>query len=523
MTNRLSIYVKGFVLVAIPLFSQAVFLATLVKIRNDQADAQRWALHATDVLAKADALSALLAETHSALRGFLITGDAHLSTQYQGYRSRTDDKLSALAESVADNEDQTERINAVRAKAASLSGWFEAEYALIKGGMYDAAVEEARSTRGEKLIEEVRVALRDFMGEEERLSQTRQAALERQAGNQDLVLFGGGALALFSTALLGFIFARDVARRLRTLTDNARRLGEGQELLAPLDGSDELAQLDDVFRAMARSLQEKNQENEMFVYSVSHDLRSPLVNLQGFSQELAASGKDLRDLVSESELPPVTCQRALTLIDHNIGDSVRFIQTAVTRLSAIIDALLRLSRAGRVEYRWQVVDVQAAVRRIVEALGGTLAQRHAEMVVGELPPVWGDPTAIEQVFANLVGNAANYLDPQRAGRIEVGALPEPEAAPAGESRTYFVRDNGLGIAAAHQPKVFIAFQRLHPEAAAGEGVGLALVRRVVERHGGRIWLESTPGVGTTFFVSLPVRAPARLAVVRAGNSTARVA
>src|SRR5205085_5227089 len=99
--------------------------------------------------------------------------------------------------------------------------------------------------------------------------------------------------------------------------------------------------LDQAFRDVASALDHKNQENEMFVYSVSHDLRSPLVNLQGFSQELAASCSDLRALIIEADLPAATRQRSLTLLDRNMADSVRFIQTAVTRLSAIIDALLR--------------------------------------------------------------------------------------------------------------------------------------------------------------------------------------
>ena len=120
--------------------------------------------------------------------------------------------------------------------------------------------------------------------------------------------------------------------------------------------------------------------------------------------------------------------------------------------------------------------------------------------------------AIEQIFSNLVGNALNYLDPARSGRIEIGALePEPvdETEPrALRTRTYYVRDNGLGIPAAYMSKVFRAFQRLHGDVANGDGVGLAVVRRMVERHGGRIWVESAEGAGSTFFVVLPEQ-PAR--------------
>ena len=170
---------------------------------------------------------------------------------------------------------------------------------------------------------------------------------------------------------------------------------------------------------MAQALREREQENEMFIYSVSHDLRSPMVNLQGFSEELSLSCQDLRAALEGAEAAAGPARRVL---EKDIPDSVHFIKTAVSRLSAIIDALLRLSRVGRVEYRIQPVDVETAVRRVVESLAGAVKGRKAEVVVGAMPPALGDPTAVEQIFANLIGNAVAYLDPTRPGRVEVGAL-----------------------------------------------------------------------------------------------------
>jgi PAS domain S-box-containing protein len=252
-----------------------------------------------------------------------------------------------------------------------------------------------------------------------------------------------------------------------------------------------------------RQLAQKNDENETFVYSVSHDLRSPLVNLEGFSKELTIVCDELRKIVSQNELPEAVRRRGLTLLDGDMAESVRYIQTAVARLSSIIDALLRLSRVGRVVYQPKTVNVAAVVARVVEAMRLTVQEREATVTVQDLPPAKADETAVEQVFANLIGNALNYLEPGRPGRVEVGSIRE---APPG-LRTYVVRDNGPGIPAAYIPKVFQAFQRLHPERAAGEGMGLAIVRRIVERHGGKIWLESTPGAGSTFAFTLPA-APA---------------
>ncbi len=140
------------------------------------------------------------------------------------------------------------------------------------------------------------------------------------------------------------------------------------------------------------------------------------------------------------------------------------------------------------------------VAQVVTAAQGTITERGAAVRVGDLPFVWGDRTAVEQVFGNLLGNALTYLNPKRPGEIVVGCL----AADAPEGfQTFFVRDNGLGIAEAHRQKIFQPFQRAHPGVGSGEGLGLAIVARVVERHRGRVWVESRAGEGSTFYVTLP--------------------
>lgn len=249
-----------------------------------------------------------------------------------------------------------------------------------------------------------------------------------------------------------------------------------------------------------RQLLQKTEENETFVYSVSHDLRSPLVNLEGFSKELRLTAGELRELLADASVPPAIRQRAEQLITSDMEESLDFIQAAVARLGRIIDALLRLSRVGRVEYHWQWVDVRAIVERVIQALQATLAESRAEArIVTDLPPAWGDPTALEQVFANLIGNAVKYLDPNRPGLVEIGYRADLGELPG----VYFVRDNGMGIAENHLPQLFRAFRRLHPQVTSGEGMGLAIVHRIVDRHGGRIWVESRVGRGSAFYVSFP--------------------
>ncbi|HEV3118888.1 MAG TPA: PAS domain S-box protein [Gemmataceae bacterium] len=297
-----------------------------------------------------------------------------------------------------------------------------------------------------------------------------------------------------SGELRGFSkLTRDLTERKRAADEVARLNRELEQRVR--ERTAELAEAN-------KDLSAKNRENEMFVYSVSHDLRSPLVNLQGFSKELELSCRDLRDQLIAEEVPVKVRNRAVDLLDRDVAESVHFIQNGVMRLSNIIDALLRLSRAGRVEYQWQEVDVGRVVNRVVESLRGTIAERGATVKVHELPTAWGDAGAIEQVFANLIGNALNYVGSAQGGVVEIGCLTAGVAEEA--QQTYFVRDNGIGIPEGYRHKIFQAFQRIHPHMAPGEGMGLAIVRRVVERHGGRVWFEPTGVKGTTFLVSFPM-------------------
>jgi PAS domain S-box-containing protein len=247
--------------------------------------------------------------------------------------------------------------------------------------------------------------------------------------------------------------------------------------------------------ATNRELEQKSDENESFVYSVSHDLRSPLVNLQGFSRELALSSAELEALLGHPDVPEHVRQQAQALIRGELAESIRFIHDAVRHLGRIIDGLLRLSRVGRVVYESEDVDVNLVVSEILAAMHTTVLDSGGQVIVRPLPHVKGDRNAIGQIFANIVGNALKSFDGSREGLIEIYA--------SGDSPPVFVvKDNGIGIPLEYQSRLFQVFQHVHKSQLRGEGMGLAIVRRIVERHGGRIWFESSPGVGTSFFFTL---------------------
>jgi signal transduction histidine kinase len=533
MAIRLPILAKGLVLIAVPLLFQLGFLGLMARMRRDGALAEQWTIHSKDVIAQAQRGRIRLLATIGAAQGFALTGDPSFQSAALDSLAKVPGEFQSLASLVVDNPRQSRSSARLRDDVAVLLGSITEGLAISGPGRIDAArASLPRRSRG--LLERLEGQIDAFLDEEKAINAARHEQLKGSWDTMDRLLIGGGIVSVLCTVLVAVAFARNIGGRIAGLTENTRRLAEGRALAPPIGGADEIARLDRVFHEMAATLEaaalrerdqagqagrraeelaevnaqlrEKAQENEMFVYSVSHDLRSPLVNLQGFSKELGLIGKDLSRLVDAPGVPEDVRRRARAMIETEMAESIGFIRTAVTRLGGIIDALLRLSRAGRVEYRHQVVDVGAVVRRAVGALRGTIDERRAVVAVGDLPPAWGDPTAVEQVFANLIGNAVNYLDPARPGRIEVEALDPStlaEGASVADLAVYAVRDNGLGIAEAYRSKIFTAFQRLHGDVAQGEGIGLTLVRRVVERHGGRVWFESEPGRGTSFFVALP--------------------
>jgi PAS domain S-box-containing protein len=279
---------------------------------------------------------------------------------------------------------------------------------------------------------------------------------------------------------------RDMTER-RKLEERTRQL------------NDELQVRVDELALANRALAAKSRENEAFVYSVSHDVRGPLVNIQGFSKELERSCSELTATIAEDPLSPASRERARRIIDQDMLESLGFMQTSVQHLSNIVDALLRLSRLGRVVYQCELVDVGNIVRRVLDSSRGLIDQAHAEIVLGDLPPVWSDAGAIEQIFANLVANALRYRDRSRPLRIEIAGQVSPDR----KNVVYSVKDSGAGIPAGAIPKLFTAFRRFHPEAGDGEGIGLVTVRRIVERQHGSIRVESQVGHGSTFFLELP--------------------
>lgn len=521
-----SIVSKGLLLVALPVAFQFVTAAVILVVNDGAARAERDAQASTEVLQRTERISEIILNGHSAFRGMVLQRDRHFEVNA---RRQLDTLLHRVGElrPLVTEDVQQRHLEQIGIATEPYLVWVREQEARGRAEQWPELEAVFRTLVGKKLVDRITTSIEAFLEVQQELdaARIRAAASRRAAVQRWILVFTAGLVPL--AVGVGWFFTTGIARRLSVVSSNARRMAERLPLADQVGGADEIADLDAVLHdthrrltenrererldaqelarraaslsALNRSLEARTRENEIFVYSASHDLRSPLVNLQGFTQEIARGCEALQRAVSRPTVPPELREELDAVLREDITGSLGYIQAAVMRLSAIIDALLRLSRAGRLEYAREPVELTAIVDRVVRALRDSLTQKRADVHVGPLPRVVGDATAIEQVLANLLSNAANYLDPTRPGLIEVGATADSEPG----TETVFVRDNGLGIPAMHQSKLFLPFQRLHESAAEGEGVGLALAWRIVDRLGGRLWAESTDRVGSTFYLSLP--------------------
>ena len=292
--------------------------------------------------------------------------------------------------------------------------------------------------------------------------------------------------------LLAFLTARRITGPIRQLTAAARTIGTG-DVAQRIDvrTGDEVQTLGEEFNRMATVLGEKeaqlhrraeelqtaNRELEAFSYSVSHDLRAPLRAMDGFT----------RILLSEEggTLSPEGI-RYLGLVRENAG-----------YMGHLVDGLLTFSRLGRQAVSRQAVAIEEVVRLALDELQAEREGRHVEVITGDLPACEGDPGLLRQVWVNLLSNAFKFTRDREEARIELGCQMA-DGVPV-----YFVKDNGIGFDMRYVHKLFGVFQRLHrQEDYAGTGVGLAIVQRIVHRHGGRVWAEGKEGQGAAFYFTL---------------------
>ena len=495
--TNLPLRAKVLVVLAVPLVPLLTSAVLVILSARQEREAQQWVAHTLEVKAQIEATLVLTVEANASVEAYLLTHRREALQPFMTLGQQWPATMQRLVDLVRDNPEQVDRLKAI----AALQGR-NPLVTLVQYGVAhpDEAIPEAMLAENEKSIDTFRADLADMHAVEDRLLVARVAASDRAQRVLEITTLAGASFGLLGSVVAAMAFAGGITQRVERARQNAERLAHGSELLpCPEVRYDEVG-------ALARSLHDAsallkareaelrarvaevgviNQELEAFTYSVSHDLRAPLRHITGFTALLVGS--------AESRLTTEDRGRLNTITE------------AASRMGRLIDDLLSFSRMGRTaiaKRRIRLDDVVRDARKEVAVNGANGVERQVSWTVHSLPEVEADPAMLRLVFVNLLDNAIKYTRNQLHAAVEVGVNGH---APGEIGETVvFVRDNGVGFDMQYAGKLFGVFQRLHnADEFEGTGIGLANVRRIIHRHGGRTWAEGAVNEGATFYFSLP--------------------
>jgi signal transduction histidine kinase len=477
--SRLTVLgVTAGVLLLLIAFAATIFSLALNQRSRDQVD------HTYRVIDGVKQLELYIERAETGARGYLIVpAPARLRT-YQLNSGRIAPELDNLASLVADNQAQRQNVERIRPIAAEeLAVLEQTMKAAVSGDIFEAqrifAVEVARER-----VARIRAIVNEMRERELRLLDERTSSERRTNLILTTVLGVTGLLML----LLGVTVIVVVRRYTESLQAARNRL---DRLNTDLEG---------VVTERTADLQRANAEIQRFAYIVSHDLRSPLVNILGFTAELEETNKSLVSLIERAEKDaPQIITEDTKHAREDLPEAIGFIRASTQKMDRLINAILRLSREGRRTLTPESLDMSQVLGGIVASLEHRLHESGTSVTVEEpIPDIVSDRVAMEQIFSNLIENAVKYLQADRAGQVTVRGRED------GDRVVYEVQDNGRGIDPRDHERIFDLFRRSGTQDEPGEGIGLAHVRALAYRLGGFIDVQSELGQGATFQVSLPV-------------------
>lgn len=262
----------------------------------------------------------------------------------------------------------------------------------------------------------------------------------------------------------------------------------------------ERVQAEQLLQRAMRDLTAKGQELESLLYVTTHDLRSPLVNIQGFSERIARALGELTGMLEERPDARPFSRESVAAIAERLSGSLSYITSSAQKMDRLITGLLRLSRLGRGTLQWAEVNMDALWQQVLTLFSHQLREANVEIRSGPLPPCRGDQSQLDQVLSNLLDNAIKYRDAARPCVVSFSGTRESDG-----SVLYEFEDTSRGIAPEHLDRIWELFHRLAPhEDLPGDGIGLTAVRQIITRHGGEITVRSEPGVGSKFSFRIPV-------------------
>jgi signal transduction histidine kinase len=426
-------------------------------IVRDQED-REWVTHTHLVVEKLQAarIDITLAETGQ--RGYILTGEDRYLEPYGSGLKRVQQDNKELRSLTSDNPKQQEAIQRleplIAVRLAELSAGIEVRK---RSGLLAGVEAVAKGSIGEQSMREIASQIAEMRETEEQLLGRRLGTAAAGTRKMKAVIVLGNALGILILLVAGVVIHREACRR---------NLAE-----------QDLKQANGYLEQRTTELSDANSELESFSYSVAHDLRAPLRQIAGYSNVLV------------QDHGPRLDAEALRYLEK--------VQDGARKMGRLVDDLLSLSKVGRQELLLQATPLNSLLRQAVEELAPECSGRKVEWQIGDLFTTDCDPGLMKQVFVNLLSNAVKYTGKRERAVIQVGQMMQ------NDRRVIFVRDNGAGFEMQYVGKLFGVFQRLHKARDfEGTGVGLAIVQRIIRKHGGRIWAEAELDQGATFFFTL---------------------
>jgi signal transduction histidine kinase len=424
---------------------------------SNEAD-REWVTHTHLVVERLQAIRIDITQAETGQRGYILTGQERYLESYGTGVEKVGNDINSLQDLTSDNPREQEDIKRLRPLIADrLKELVDGIEVRRQSGLLAGVEAVTHGNNGELWMEMIATQIGEMRLTEARLLSARLETAAASTKKMKVLIACGNTLAILILLVKGFVIHWETGKR-NLAEENLKESNQRLE-------------------RRTEELSETNLELESFAYSVAHDLRAPLRHISGYSGALIEDYGPRLDAEGLRSLGKIT-------------ESAR-------QMGRLVDDLLALSQIGRQELAFQETELGSLVAQVVEDLAPDCAGREVEWQMGELFSVECDPGLMKQVFANLLSNAVKYTRRQKHAVIQLG-----QSMQNGE-RVIFIRDNGVGFEMQYAGKLFGVFQRLHKARDfEGTGVGLAIVHRIIKKHGGRIWAEAALDQGATFFFTL---------------------
>jgi signal transduction histidine kinase len=483
-------------LLAAGLVVLTVISAGSVYLVNQAREDARWVVHTVEVENQVSLTQLQMRRAESAQRGYLLTLLPVFQSDFEQAASQLPPTLMKLSQLSSDNPVQRRLVEEIAPLANQRIEEFRKTIELARTQRLDDAARIVREGDGRDVMNHINELANQMRAEEDRLFVLRTASADRsQTLAASMTGIGSGLVVVL--AGISIFLVRRSAR--------ARDAAEAQL-------RDNNVNLEATVDERTADLREANNEIQRFAYIVSHDLRSPLVNIMGFTSELEQLRTDIfrriaalgRAAASSSPAPPAASEAEPVLdgedkqLSQDFSEALDFIKSSIAKMDRLISAILNLTREGRREFEPVRIDTRELIEAIVTTVAHQAAEAQAQIRVAPLPDIVSDRLALEQIFSNLIDNALKYLKPGVPGDITVRGRTKLGFA------IFEIADNGRGIDPKDHQRIFDLFRRAGTQDKPGQGIGLAHVRALVRRLGGTMSVSSELNSGSTFTITLPI-------------------